>query len=446
VDEMRVDVRAFVFALLTVATTTMLFGLVPAFRAAEPSAGDELKAGGRSVGSARQRRLRTALVAAEVSLAIVLLVSAGLLVRSFSSVLNVDRGYKSDHVLAALMFTWGQTPTPASRRQFVGQLVDRARSLPGVTAAGVTSSPPLGGSVGLDRAPFTISGQATPPGQIPTVHVTSLTPGAIDALRMIVLRGRSITAHDDSASLPVALINETMAKRYWPGENPIGRRLRIGYYAPPVEREIVGIVADTKQSALDAPAETTVYLPNAQATTGSFWLVLRTAIEPQALAHDVKRIVTELDPSIPIAGTPALDEFESASLRPRRFTLLLFVSFAAIALMLAMVGVYGVLSHGTAERARELGVRIALGARSGDIVRMVMGQGLVSVCAGITLGLAGAAIATRALAGLLYIVTPFDALTFASVSAIMLATAMLACYLPARRATRVDPLVALREG
>jgi putative ABC transport system permease protein len=446
VDEMRVDVRAFVFALLTVVMTTVVFGLVPAIRAAEPNSGDELKAGGRSVGTPRQHRLRAALVAAEVALAIVLLVSAGLLVRSFSSVLNVDRGFKSDHVLTALMFTWGQTPTPALRRQFVSQLVDRTRSLPGVIAAGVTSSPPLGGSVGLDRTPFTIPGQVTPPGQIPTVHVTSLTPGAIDALRMIVLRGRSFAAHDDSASMPVALINEAMAKRYWPGENPIGRRVRIGFYAAPVEREIVGIVADTKQFALDAPAQTTVYLPNAQATTGSFWLVLRTAIEPQALAHDVKRIVTELDPSVPVAGTPALDEFVTETLKPRRFTLLLFVSFAAVALMLAMIGVYGVLSHGTAERARELGVRIALGAQAGDIIRMVMGQGLVSVCAGITLGLAGATVATRALASLLYTVTPFDGLTFLSVCAIMLATAMLACYLPARRATRVDPLVALREG
>jgi putative ABC transport system permease protein len=438
--------RAGAFALGIALATTILFGLAPAFRAAEPNAGDELKAGGRSIGAGGQRRLRGALVVAEVALAIVLLVSAGLLVRSFASVLGAERGYRSDHVLSALMFTWGQTPTPASRTQFVDRLVRRARSLPGVTAAGVTSSPPLGGAVGVDRASFTIEGQAAPAGQAPTAHVTSLTPGTMDVLRMVVVNGRTIAAEDDSLHTRVVLINETMAHRYWPGESPIGRHVKIGFYTAPVDREVVGIVADTKQGALDAPAEATVYLPNAQATTGSLWLVVRTAIDPLALSHDIKRIVNELDPSIPIAGTPTLDQVVEETLKPRRFTLLLFVSFAAAALLLAMVGVYGVLSHGTAERARELGVRIALGAQSSDILAMVMHQGLASACLGILFGLAGSAVATRALSGLLYTVTPFDAVTFAGVSALMLVTAMVACYVPARRATRVDPLVTLREG
>jgi len=446
VDEISVDGRAFVFALVTVVATTILFGLVPAFRAADPNAGDDLKAGGRSVGTGGQHRLRAALVTAEVALAIMLLVSAGLLVRSFASLMNVDRGYRSDHVLGALMFTWEHATTPTARSEVAARLVDRARALPGVIAAGVTSSPPLTGAVGLERGPFTIPGQPVPAGQQPSAHLTSLTPGALEVLHMVVVRGRAITSKDDSASTPVALINETMARRYWPGENPIGRAVKVGYYAAPVERQVVGIVADTKQSALDAPAEATIYLPNAQAPTGSIWLVMHTAIEPSALAHDVKRIVNEIDPSIPVAGTPALDELVDDSLKPRRFTLVLFVSFAAAALMLAIVGVYGVLSHGTAERAREFGVRIALGAQPGDIVRMVMRQGLGSACLGILLGLVGSAAATRALGALLFSVTPFDAVTFSSVSALMLVTAMLACYVPARRATRVDPLVALREG
>jgi len=446
VDEIGVDSRAFVFALATVVGTTILFGLVPAFRAAEPNAGEELKAGGRSVGASGQHRLRSALVTAEVALAIMLLVSAGLLVRSFASLMNVDRGYRSDHVLGALMFTWEHATTPAARRQVAERLVDRARSLPGVIAAGVTSSPPLTGAVGLERGPFTIPGHPVPSGQEPSAHLTSLTPGALDVLHMVVVRGRAITAQDDSASAPVALINEAMARRYWPGENPIGRAVRVGFYGAPIERQVVGIVADTKQSALDAPAEATIYLPNAQAPTGSIWLVMHTGIEPSALAHDVKRIVTEIDPSIPVAGTPAFDELVDESVKPRRFTLVLFVSFAAAALLLAIVGVYGVLSHGTAERAREFGVRIALGAQPADIVHMVMRQGLGSACLGIVLGLLGSAAATRALSGLLFSVTPFDAVTFSAVSALMLTTAMVACYVPARRATRVDPLVALRAG
>jgi putative ABC transport system permease protein len=446
VDEISVDSRAFIFALMTVVATTILFGLVPAFRAAESNAGDELKAGGRSVGTGGQHRLRAALVTAEVALAIMLLVSAGLLVRSFSSLMSVDRGYRTDHVLGALMFTWEHATTPTARRVVAERLVDRAQSLPGVIAAGVTSSPPLTGAVGLERGPFTIAGHPVPTGQLPSAHVTSLTPGALDVLHMVVIRGRAITAKDDSASMPVALINETMARHYWPGENPIGRTVKIGFYSAAVERQVVGIVADTKQSALDAPAEATIYLPNAQAPTGSIWLVLHTAIDPSALAHDVKRIVNEIDPSIPVAGTPAFDELIDESVKPRRFTLVLFVSFAAAALLLAIVGVYGVLSHGTAERAREFGVRIALGAQPGDIVRMVMRQGLGSACVGIVIGLMGSAAATRALSVLLFSVRPFDAITFGAVSAIMLVTAMLACYIPARRATRVDPLVALREG
>ncbi len=446
VDEMRVDGRAFVFALSTVLATTILFGLVPAFRAAEPSAGDELKAGGRSVGTGRQRRLRSALVVSEVALAIMLLVGAGLLVRSFASLMSVDRGYRTDHVLGALMFTWERAQTPAARRIVAERLVERARTLPGVRSAGITSSPPLAGSVGVERSPFAIVGQPVPQGQQPQAHVTSLTPGTFDALGMILLKGRTFTPQDDSGSMVVAVVNETMAKRYWPGESPIGRHIKIGFYNGQIDREVVGIVADTKQTSLDAPAEATVYLPNAQAPTGSIWLVLHTAIEPNALAHDVKRIVAEVDPSIPIAGIQAFDDILSYSLRPRRFTLLLFVSFAAAALLLAIVGVYGVLSHGTAERAREIGVRIALGAQPGDIVRMVMRQGLGSACVGIVIGLLGSAAATRVLSGLLFSVTPFDAVTFGAVSAIMLATAMLACYVPARRATRVDPLVALRQG
>jgi putative ABC transport system permease protein len=446
VEEMRVDGRAFVFALVTVVATTILFGLVPAFRAADPSASDELKAGGRSAGTAGQHRLRGALVTAEVALAIVLLVSAGLLVRSFASLLDVDRGYRSDHVLAALMFTWEQAKTPTARRQFVEQLVARSAALPGVSAAGASSSPPLAGSVGVDRSPFTIPGHPVPDGQQPTAHVTSMTPGTFDVLRMVTLRGRRFTAQDDSGSMPVAVINQMMAERYFPGENPIGRRVSIGFYTTPIEREIVGIVADTKQTAIDAPAEATVYLPNAQAPSGGFWLVLRTTIDPRSFARDVKRIVTEMNPLVPIAGMPVLDQLVDESLKPRRFTLLLFLCFAAAALLLAMVGVYGVISHGTAERAREFGVRIAIGAQPWDIVRMVMRQGLASAALGIVVGLLGASASTHFMRGMLYSVTPFDVATFVVVSGLMLATAMLACYVPARRATRVDPLVVLREG
>ena len=446
VDEITVDGRTFLFALLTVVVTALFFGVAPALRAAELDAGDELKAGGRSVGNKRQSRIRGALVSGQVAFAIVLLVSAGLLVRSFVSLVTTERGYRSDHVLTALVFAWGHAPTPSARRAFVDELVRRSAALPGVIAAGATSSPPLAGSVGIDRTAVAIDGHPNPPGQSPQVHVTSTTPGAIDALRMSVIRGRSLRHEDDSASAPVALINQTMARMYWPGENPIGRRLRIGFYGAPATREVVGIVRDTKQTALESPAEPTVYLPNAQAPTGSIWLVVRTAMEPSALTRDIKRIVGELAPAVPIAGTPALEEIEAESLKPRRFTLLLFVSFAAAALLLAMVGVYGVLSQATAERAREFGVRIALGAGRRDIIGLVMRQGFASAAIGIAAGLAGAFAATRLLREMLFSVTPFDLVAFATASGVMLVTALVACYVPARHATRADPLESLRQG
>jgi putative ABC transport system permease protein len=446
IDEIAVDDRTLVFALITVVVTALLFGVAPALRAAELDAGDELKAGGRSAGDKRQTRVRDTLVSGQVAFAIVLLVSAGLLVRSFVSLVTTERGYRSDHVLTALMFSWGHAPTPSARRAFVNELVRRSAALPGVVAAGATSSPPLAGSVGIDRTAVAVEGHPQPPGQAPQVHVTSTTPGAIDALRMSIIRGRSLRNEDDSASAPVVLINETMARMYWPGENPLGRRLRIGFYGAPITREVVGIVLDTKQTALESPPEPTVYLPHAQAPTGGIWLVIRTAMEPSALTRDVKRIVGELAPNVPIAGTPALEEIEAESLKPRRFTLLLFVSFAAAALLLAMVGVYGVLSQATAERAREFGVRIALGARQGDIIRLVMRQGLASAAIGIALGLVGAVAVTRLLREMLYSVTPFDLVAFGSASGVMLLTALAACYVPARHATRADPLESLREG
>jgi putative ABC transport system permease protein len=445
-EQIAVDGRTFVFALITVLITAVLFGVSPALRAMSLDAGTELKAGGRSTGNRRQGRIRSALVTGQVAFAIVLLVSSGLLIRSFASLVTTERGYRPDHVLTALVNSWGHAPTPAARRAFVDQIVQRSATLPGVLAAGATSSPPLAGSVGLDRTSIAIEGHPQAPGQSPQVHVTSTTPGAIDALRMAVLSGRSLRNEDDSASVPVVLINETMARQYWPGENPIGRRVKIGFYTAPVFREVVGIVRDTKQTALEAPPEPTVYLPHAQAPTGIFWLVLRTTMEPSALARDVRRVVAEIAPGVPVAATPALDEIEAGSLKPRRFTLLLFASFASAALLLAMVGVYGVLNQATSERMREFGVRIALGAQRGDIVRLVMRQGVTAAAVGIVVGLIGSIGATRLLRDMLYAVTPFDLVSFASASSVMLVTALAACYLPARHATRVDPLESLREG
>ena len=244
----------------------------------------------------------------------------------------------------------------------------------------------------------------------------------------------------------MAIISETMARRVWPGEDPIGRRISLGFYGAPIEREVVGIVADVRQSALDAPVEATVYLPHAQAPSGAVSVILRTVGEPRMFAHELKRAVAELNPQIPVTRVTTLDEVVADSLKARRFTLLLFGCFAVAALLLAVIGVYGVISHGTAERSKEFGVRIALGAQRSDIIVMVIRQGLTSAGIGLVAGIVGAAGLTTLLSGMLFGVTPFDALTFVGVSMLMLSTAVIACYLPARRATAIPPVTALRVG
>ncbi|HWJ12630.1 MAG TPA: ABC transporter permease [Gemmatimonadaceae bacterium] len=445
VDEMRVDVRALVFALAAILLTTFLFGVVPALRASDRGS-DELKSGTRAGGGMRHRRLRESLVAAEIALAVVLLTGAGLLLRSFVSVLSQDRGYRTDHVVGATMFAWQWTPTPEARARFAAQLVERAKAIPGVSAAGVTSSPPLTAAIGVDHGTYGVVGRIVPRGSEPSAHLTSITPGAFDALRISVRRGRVFSLRDDASSLPVAVINETFARRNWPNENPLGKRIRVGFYGAPLEREVVGVVGDTPTFVLDAPADPTIYLPNAQAPTGGIWLVLATSTDPTVFGREIKRLVAEINPALPIAGIQTFDSIMDDSLRPRRFSLVLLGCFSVVALALAVIGVYGVISQGLAERSRELAIRMALGAQASDVVRLVLGESFKAAGLGLVAGLVISIMATRLLTSLLFGVGVLDPVTFSSVSALMLMAALAASYVPARRATKTDPVAALRIG
>ncbi len=445
-DEIRVAWRAVAFALIAVPGATILFALAPAIRAAGSEIEPDLRAGTRSAGRTGQRRTRLLLIGGEVALAVVLLVSAGLLVRSFASVVNQDRGYQSDHVIGATMFIWQGQQTPEARRAFVDRLMGRARALPGVDAAGITTSPPLTRPIGVDHGPYAVAGRATPVDQRPTAHLTAMSPEAFDVMRMRLVRGRRFSRHDDASSSPVVLVNESLARSAWPNENPIGRRVSVGFYGPSSEREVVGVVADTRQDALDAPATPTIYMPHAQEPSGSLWLVVSTRLEPSALTRDVKRLVAELNPALPVATIQSFDDIVSDSLRPRRFALTLFASFAAAALLLAVIGVYGVTSHGVAERSRELGVRIALGARAADILRLVMREGAVAAGAGVIVGAALASATSHLFGRMLFGVSPLDVTTYSVAVVAMIGTAMVASFVPARRATRADPLEALRQG
>ncbi len=444
--EIRVDWRALGFALVAVPGAAILFAFAPAIRASRAEIESDLKAGTRSSGRFGQRRTRHLLIGGEVALAVVLLVSAGLLVRSFASVISQDRGYESDHVIGATMFIWQWETTPDARRAFADRLITRARSLPGVDAAGITTSPPLTGAIGVDHGPYAVVGRATPADQAPVAHLTSMSPGAFDVMHMRLVRGRRFTRDDNAASTRVLLVNESLARRTWPNENPIGKRLAVAFYGTRAEREVVGVVADTRQDALDAPPTPTIYMPHAQEPSGSVWLVVSTRLEPSAVAHDLKRLVAELNPALPVATIQSFDDIVSDSLRPRRFALTLFAAFAVAALLLAVIGVYGVTSHGVAERSRELGVRIALGARSPDILRLVMRDGAVAAGAGVIVGIVLASATSRLLSGMLFGVTSLDVVSYAAAIVAMVGTALLASFVPARRATRADPLEALREG
>ena len=445
VEDMRVDARALAFTLAVVVVATMIFGLMPALRGAQHDAADALRSGERTAGSIAGRRPRQLLVVAEIALAVILLIGSGLLLRSFVDVVRADRGYVSDHVLAATVFVYQWNPTPAARVNFIAQLVARAASVPGVVAAGATSSLPLDIAIDADRGTFTIDGRPVPVGDEPSVHMTAVTPGTLDALRIPLHRGRQFLASDDSAGAPVVIINDAMARRYWPGADPIGGRLRFAFDSKPLDREVVGVVADTKQTALDAPGEPIVYVPHAQAPSGAMAIVLRTSSDnPRLVLGAFKRAVAELNPALPLAGVETLDELAAASVQSRRFTVLLLGTFAACALLLAIVGTYAVVSQGVAERRRELGIRLALGAQARSVINLMMGEGLAPSILGIVVGIAGGGAITRLLRGMLVQVRPLDPWTFGAVAGLMFATAAAACFLPARRATLVSPLETLR--
>jgi putative ABC transport system permease protein len=441
VDEMRVDARALTFALAVVLLTTIACGLVPALRAAPRT--NRLATGARIAGGRQERRARHAFLVAEVALAVMLSIGAGLLVRSFYSLIRVDRGYRTDHVLSASLFVW-QYPNSENRRQFVEQLVERAARLPGVTAAGTTSSLPLAGAIGADQGAVTIVGRPTPAGQAPSAHVAVVTPSAFSVLGIRFISGRAFTRADDATRPPVAVVTEAMARRYWPNESPIGKRLSLSFYGPPLEREVIGIVADVRQQALEAPPEAVVYLPYAQMPIGSISVVLRTELAPRRLLPDLRHVVAELDPRLALTYVTTFDEVVAESLRTRRFTLVLVGCFSVVALVLAVIGVYGVMSNGMSERTRELGVRIALGAQRRDIIKLGLGQGLGAAGAGIIAGVVGGAGLGASLRTMLFGVGPFDPSTIAVVAGSVLVTAALACYVPARRATTIDPLATLR--
>jgi len=443
------------FTMLTAVTTTLLFGLLPALRTLRVSLVESLREGSQqaTAGAARQR-LRGALVVAEVSLAVVLVVGAGLMGRSLAALGRVPLGFDPEGVLTLrLALPQARYDTPEKVVSFYRQLVERVRALPGVEAAGVVRALPLAttiGDWGLD-----IDGYVETPGREAKGDWQIMTDGAFEAMGMRLVRGRWFTAADTSASQPVMVVNETMARTYWPNGEAIGGQVTVGGGGMNVDQPrpvVVGIVADERHNGVTAVVKEKFYVPHSQwhlVTNGNLirnaFVVVRAPGGPMAAAAPVRAVVRELDPALPVAAVRPMSDVVATALATPRLTGFLLGTFAAIASALAVVGLYGVLSYLVARRAHEIGIRMAMGADRGEVLRMIVRRGLALAGAGIGVGLGAALALSRVVGGLLYDVAPTDPVTYVLVPLALLVVAALASLVPALRAVRVSPLVALRS-
>jgi putative ABC transport system permease protein len=442
-DRLGVDPTVLAFNLGLSVLTGVLLGLAPAWQISKPDLNNALKEGGRqsSLGS---HRLRSLLVISEVALSLMLLVSAGLLMRTFLVLLKTEPGFNPNNVMTMRLNLPGtKYKDQAQRSAFYQELLRRVQSLPGVESAAAVHYLPLGGSNSSDS--FLVEGiPDPPPGQEFIGRYRNCTPDYFRTMGIPVVKGRAFTDQDKAGSTPVIIVNESMAEKYWPGADPIGKRVR--FNAPLSEApwmQVVGVVKDVKHD-LQTPITTDYYLPHAQDSWSAMVLVARTKGDPLSVAGDMRQQVWSLDKDQPVYDVQTMEQVRAFSVSLYSFSAGSLGIFAAIALLLASIGIYGVMSYAVIQRTQEIGIRMALGARSADVLKLVVRNGMTLALIGIVAGLAGAFALTRLLQSLLFGVTPTDALTFGAVTFALLLVALLACYIPARRATKVDPLVALR--
>jgi putative ABC transport system permease protein len=421
----------------------LLFGLAPAWYVSKPELNDALKEGGRQT-SAGSHRLRSLLVVSEIALSLVLLVGAGLMFRSFLALLNTSPGFNPEGVLTMnLNLPSAKYKEDPQRAAFYSELVQRVKALPGVQSAAVVNYVPLGGSNASDA--FLIEGvPEPPPGQENEGRYRVCTPDYFQTMGISILKGRGFNDQDIQGSKPVIIVNETLARRYWPNGDAIGKRIR--FYGPLDKApwmEIVGIVQDVKHE-LNLPVTPDYYLPHAQDSWNAMVLVARTSVDPQSMATSIRQQVLAIDKDQPVFDVRTMHEVRAISIAVYSFGSATMGIFAVVALVLAAIGIYGVMAFAVTQRTQEIGIRMALGARAIDVLKMVVKSGMSLAAIGVIAGLAGAIGITRLMASLLFGVSPTDIVTFSLVSAGLLMVALLACYIPARRATKVDPMVALR--
>jgi putative ABC transport system permease protein len=434
--ETSVDGRVLAFAAGATIGMALVFGFAPAIALWKANVHDLLKEGGRPASWSSTFRVREALVAAELALSVVLLIGAGLMVKSFERITAYPPGFAPDRVLTLrVQFSGARYRDPATRRAHVSELLRRVRQAPGVEAAGGSSS-------GDGRMTLRIEGQPElPPGQAPSVPLSAASGGYAAAIGMRIVRGRWLT---DAEPQPAFVVNESLARRSFPGEDPLGKRIRIAGRGEPRFGTVVGVVADLRYANLDASPEPELFMNYGDATLFSMTLVIRTFGDPAAAVPVIRTLLSGIDRSVPLYDVRPLDATLADSIASRRFNMLLLSTFAASALLLALIGIYGVIAYSVAQRTHEIGVRMALGAQRRQVLRMIVLQGMGIASAGILLGVTAALAVTRVLTSLLYEVTPTDPATFAAVVVVLVMTALAACGGPALRAALVDPTIALR--
>ncbi len=454
-NEVTISAGVLFFAFLVSILTGIIFGLAPALQDASPNQIASLREGSRGSGSSkRQMRVSSALVASEVALSLILLVGAGLFLRSFWEILQVRSGFNSHNVVTAQI--WLSFPNDPSqnryltvpkRAAFMREVIRRVSALPGVEDVSIGG----GGSLPLARSrnqiSFTIEGRPADSEHSPVAELAAVSPGHFRVLEIPILSGRNFTDSDDDKALPVAIVDQTLARQYWPNENPIGKRVKSG----PIQStnpwlNIIAVVGDVKTDSLELQEAPHIYLSDFQAPAYNSVIYVRTSGDPGTLGDAIRHEVEAVDPNVPVYAVRTMEDVIARSMAERRFALQILGFFAGVALLLAAVGIYGVMAYTFSQRRHEIGIRMALGAQRRDILRMALSEGMTLVAVGLGSGLVGALILTRFLRSMLYAVSPNDPLTFAALPALLAAVALLACLVPARRATQTDPLVALRDG
>jgi putative ABC transport system permease protein len=445
--ESTVDGRVLIFCSLLSLATGILFGLVPAFQASSIDLNEALKQSGpgRRLGSGP--RLRRMVAVAETALALMLLIGAGLLIRSFVQLSNVELGFNPRNVLTAMiMLPESRYSAPNRQAVFFKEAIRRIEALPGVESVAAADSVPL---VTNDTGSVSVEGHPEPTldGAWIQAERPKITPGYFRVMGIPLLRGRTFTWADNEISLPVAIVSEAAARLYWPNEDPIGKRVSESDESEGriVWRQVIGVVGDVRQDGLADKVRPSVYTPLSQLPMPFAALIVKSHMDPRSLADPVRRQVIAVDKDQPLFSIQTMQEVVADSVSNRAFQTVLLSLFAAVAMTLATIGIYGVMSHSAAQRTREIGIRMALGAQKRDTLRLVVSQGMFLALLGVSIGVIGALALTRFMSSLLYGVKPTDPMTFIGVSLVLAAVSLVASYVPARRATKVDPMVALRH-